>query len=337
MDIYSFINSPDTADYCRRIRKTWTPFEMAMIISRSRRTMKEKHEAWRELITNYPDMPTPKNMHYNSFDSLHNKLEKILEYEGYALKIFMAQEPCAVYKYMIMQHDRERHSESVFTSFENAFEDMRECWEKDEAPRITMIKVYLDGSGSVRVIMDYDRNPIRIYVFSYSRWSFFDIDYYYYYDIEFFNNMFYIDIPMPFKAGDILTIRSEDTDEKNQIFILGPPDESSEKRRSLLICGEIGDGTDMTEWGLFVSDEGILYGDHAMKSDSFEYYRGELKGNNRLLHYVSMYMKGEIRLPELLVMQCRIMLENLLDKPLDFKNHRCIISEHQLAENRIVR
>ena len=64
MDIYGFINSRDVAAHCREINKVWTPFEMAVIIGRSDKTMSEKHAAWRELITDYPDMPTVENMHY---------------------------------------------------------------------------------------------------------------------------------------------------------------------------------------------------------------------------------------------------------------------------------
>ena len=34
MDIYSYINSRDVAEYCREIGKVWTQFEMAVIIAR---------------------------------------------------------------------------------------------------------------------------------------------------------------------------------------------------------------------------------------------------------------------------------------------------------------
>lgn len=59
MDIYSFLNSKDIAEHCRRLKKAWTPLQMALIISRSDRPVPDKHRAWRELISDCPDMPVP--------------------------------------------------------------------------------------------------------------------------------------------------------------------------------------------------------------------------------------------------------------------------------------
>ena len=60
MDIYSYINSCDVAQHCREINKVWTPFEMAVLISRSKHQISEKHTAWTELMNEYLDMPTKK-------------------------------------------------------------------------------------------------------------------------------------------------------------------------------------------------------------------------------------------------------------------------------------
>ena len=59
MDIYSFLNSKDIAEHCRRLQKTWTPLQMALIISRSVRPVPDKHRAWRELISDCTDIPVP--------------------------------------------------------------------------------------------------------------------------------------------------------------------------------------------------------------------------------------------------------------------------------------
>ena len=42
----------------------------------------------------------------------------------------------------------------------------------------------------------------------------------------------------------------------------------------------------------------------------------------------------EIGLPEILTMQCRIMLDNLLKNNLPINTHGCYIAEKLLAENR---
>ncbi len=81
---------------------------------------------------------------------------------------------------------------------------------------------------------------------------------------------------------------------------------------------------------MFVSNSGVLYHDHSWPSDSFELYRGELTGNNRLLHYVSLYLKDELCLPELLTMQCRIMLEHQLNSNLRYDTHDVYIPREKL-------
>lgn len=90
-----------------------------------------------------------------------------------------------------------------------------------------------------------------------------------------------------------------------------------------------------SNWGYLVSDGGILYGDHIDGADRFEYYRGIYEGPARLLHYVSLYLKGKLDLPEILTMQCRIFLESQLDQELDYQNHGCFIADDLLAENQL--
>ena len=83
--------------------------------------------------------------------------------------------------------------------------------------------------------------------------------------------------------------------------------------------------------------DGILYGNHTCCLDYLKYYRGKLKDKERLLHYISLFMQGEkdeIRLPELLTMLRRIMLEHLLDNGLLINSHGCFIPDSLLAEKR---
>ena len=94
MDIYSFLNSKDIAEHCRRLQKTWTPLQMALIISRSDRSVPDKHRAWRELISDYPDMPVPPLPECeitNGFESLHKMLLAQIDYEERGLRSFREQ------------------------------------------------------------------------------------------------------------------------------------------------------------------------------------------------------------------------------------------------------
>ena len=67
--------------------------------------------------------------------------------------------------------------------------------------------------------------------------------------------------------------------------------------------------------GFCVDEEGHLY-DYSSSYDleQLEYYHGNLSGHQRLLHYVSVYQKGEIRLTKFLAIQYEIMLEKQMDK-----------------------
>ena len=71
MDIYSFINSRDIAEHCRKIGHTWNPLEMAAIIDMSHRTVEERHKAWHKLMSDYPDMPVPETNDHDGYPSLH--------------------------------------------------------------------------------------------------------------------------------------------------------------------------------------------------------------------------------------------------------------------------
>ena len=94
MDIYSFLNSKDIAEHCRRLQKAWTPLQMALIISRSDRSVPDKHRAWQELISDYPDMtvpPLPECEITNGFESLHKMLLAQIDYEERVLRSFREQ------------------------------------------------------------------------------------------------------------------------------------------------------------------------------------------------------------------------------------------------------
>ena len=119
MDIYDFINSTDVADYCREIGKTWNPLEMAFIIGHCMRSrITDRHKAWQELMSDYPDMPMPAYTENEDFDyshkalaeeitgsrngdSLHKKLAEVIDYENRAFEMFITPESGAFYYYII--------------------------------------------------------------------------------------------------------------------------------------------------------------------------------------------------------------------------------------------
>jgi hypothetical protein len=94
---------------------------MAVIVGYSLRTVTEKHTAWRELIDDYPDMPTLEHYIYNhagnhkfvSYPSFHKKLNETIGYEEQVAALFMKQEVGAKYKNL--------KSKLAFSTFEEAW------------------------------------------------------------------------------------------------------------------------------------------------------------------------------------------------------------------------
>jgi hypothetical protein len=336
MDIYSFIRSPDVAAHCRKIGKTWNTCETAVIISRSDRPTADKHAAWRELIDCYPDMPAMPNFHRVDFESTHKMLAETMDYERRILERFKTPESGAIYRYGVEWTGKTDDS-SFFTSFEKADADLKDQWTRDEAPRICFEKVIMGGAGEsagrISCNFDYEGNLYGLCVSVTDEahanllpgtdrgnlWG------------DNLATLFFIDIPSPFKRGDLLTYNGNG---ETDVFVLDSINRDDPERLARYLRGEAADGTDLTGWGFFVDDVGALYGDHAYDYDRFEYYTGRLEGKNRLLHYVGLYMTGEIGLPELLNMQCRIVAEQLLSNRFNINSHGCCIPESLLAENR---
>lgn len=212
MDIYTFLNSRDVAQHCRKINKVWTPFEMAALISRSNRPISEKHTAWRELMNAYPDMPIKENRVFKRYESFHEKLVELINYEERTIALFMKSESDAVYTYKVWQNGEcHRHAESVYSTYDKVWAAVRADWERDEASEIVISKMFSDDMGKFNIHADYDGNIYSIYSFGEEQSS---KD-----SIGLFNSQ-YIDIPVPFKRGDILTTSLTPLDENKKIILV---------------------------------------------------------------------------------------------------------------------
>ena len=341
MDIYSFFNSKDVAAHCRNIGKTWNTFEMAAIIMHSKRATAEKLAAWRELIENYPDAPIPLDNKRILSDSVHAALAKEIDIKERELALFKKVQADAFYKFDVRLENRQHISGTNFSCYEDALAAAKVMLEEqvDEFAKavICVEKIFKESEGAVdssacfehsgkmiswgcccetpsdmkRLFPDIEFSDKEVRVFD---------------DAELAP---YVEIPLPFKHGDILTIN-------NVIFVL-EGDSSIDKEKldkELELLSILNFMRDFR--GFFVNENGLLYNDHVLGLESCEYYRDKLEGNNQLLHYLSLYLKGEIDIVALLNMQCKIMLESQLQNNLRFDVHGCYIPEEKLAENRLI-
>lgn len=311
MDIYSYINSPDVAKHCREINKIWTPFEMAALISRSdRHTIHEKHSAWHELMKEYSDMPTTVSHMVKSYESFHEKLVELIDYEERTLALFMTAEAGAVYSYRAWWYGEYKRSESVYTTYDKVWAAVREEWERDETFPIVVSKILPDSMGRIDVYVNYDGDPYSINIFydDQTRLQWYphlpsDESWAALADARTLFQSQYLVIPVPFKRGDILTIAQTPLYKADNPLIL---------LFDGLNCDDPvkdGDDTDMLAWGVSVDGNGQLYNNHITHHDQLVYFAGKLEGTDALLHYVSLYMKDQIDLPELLAAYRQILFQ----------------------------
>lgn len=322
MDIYSFINSPDIANHCRNIGHVFDSLEMAVLIAMSEKTINEKNEAWQEIIAYYPDMPIRKRNGFKAKKSLHDYLQNLIALNEKWLMEFYTPETGAVYRTVVYRYREEKDADSCYSTADKAWAAFCETWSWKEN--------HIDSVHIVKEFIDADEHPREVCVnpsgevldcIGHSDGYPDTLD------------EIFIDLPLPFERGDILACW-------DTVFVLDSVphwNDGTWKKYEEFLTGEVNDRTDMIGRGLFASDEGILYSGHTGYYDNYQYYRGKLEGANRLLHYVSLYMKGEhgFHLPELLTMQCRIMLEEQLRSSLLMKSYGCYIPDSLLAENRL--
>ena len=231
----------------------------------------------------------------------------------------------------------ENDDDKVFSSVEKVFADIKSCYNDEELCSIAVKRFHIDGKeGTMEARFLSDGSLLSIdghyYIDSnYQEWfpDTQDIDFYKIigYDLA---GMYYIDIPTPFKKGNILhntcsysLIASEPFVFKNISYV--------EKRAKGAM---LSDGSDLCGWGYFVTDSGVLIGDHIWAYDSCVYFKGKMEGNYRVLHYLKLYLNSKIDLPELLTMQNRIMLEKIINTDLPIESHGIYIPDELLVENR---
>lgn len=330
IDIYSFINSPDIADHCRNLSHVFNALEMAVIIAYSEKTIKEKHEAWRQIIADCADMPIRQSNCFDAQKSLHDYLRQVISLDEKWLTEFYTPETGAVYRTFIYRHREENLENRCYSTAEKAWADTFETWKGDKREYWDWKDDDIERVYLVKELVDVDDYPRKLQVNANGdalacighRDGYPDS-----------LDEIFVDLPLPFERGDIITCF-------DKAFVLDDVphwNSGRGKNYEAYLTSPFNDRSDMIGCGLYVSNTGVLYSDHTGHYDYYRYYRGKLKGVNRLLHYVSLFMKGEedFRLPELLTMQGRIMLEQLIENDLLIHSHGCYVPEQLLAENRI--
>ncbi len=309
MELLRFVNSKDIREHLRKTGYQFSALEAAWLIEQCRdSTLAERHQAWEELIAEYPDCPIPERMNTVPQDSLHQFLRDYMDMENRFLKQFRNPEG-AVYQLIYHFYSSEPVYENrAFSRFDPEkmifLLDEDENYQFVQCVRLPVDDPAADPAGQrFSVDLNADGGILRINpvlpVSEHDTGLLLDV----------FQGLWF-DFPTPFRKGDILW-----DPRKPDGFCGGPfvnqavnlQGIADEKRIECL--RKDGDSSDMTVHGLFVDAQGGIYGEVMHCYMNCEYYPKELTGILRTLIPFSAYEKGDIDAELLAHAYHQIMLE----------------------------
>ena len=312
MNIYDFFNSPDVSEYCQNIGKTFNSLESAVMIVQSiSRTLAEKHAAFKTIITEYPDMEIPKALNHGHIESFHKVLKSILVHEERKLEKLLTPEAGAVYQASIEYDDGSSGElEDLFTSYERALSDTLERFKQNEyVSKLIIRKKYPDSKNRIEVRislygeimevrqisvppMEDDDDEVGLLGCGPGIWE----------------ASCYIDVPVPFKRGDLVEGIFEDS-YMGKIYVIKDICRDDPERHAKLLSN--GDLIDMTA-NVFFESGGSVQCECIHFYPDLRYCRRELDGEKRILKYLSHFMKDEICACTLLKLQKYLLLDEIL-------------------------
>lgn len=281
MDIFSFINSKAIADHLRSIDYHFNALEAAWIVTECKRaTLKEKHDAYREIIETMPDMAVEDLYWTVCRFSVHTGLRHMIDYE-----IKKAEEVMEIKDFSadmrIIDMDGYRHGR--FRGFKS-FDDMHqyimtklaeegflecsvECSLLDSDDKFEFA---LDPFGDFKRVSSNDDTVGKMMKFQ----------------IDHYGGFVF---PTPFENGDILY------DPSVPMMDHGYGPFVYEGHNTTQPEWLYNDRPDMAAWGSFIDVSGNLQHDIVSDYMSLEYYpEEELIGAKRVLKSLSNFEKGHI-------------------------------------------
>ena len=328
MDILRFVNSKDIREYLKKTDYEFNTLEAAFLIYfRKGMTLKERHDAYNELIDTMPDMSPKDNLAHCGWqryeDSIHACLKKHMDNENQLIEEYMKAEKGAVYIEMYDADNRRIDRnwfpyDTLFTDKNEAEEYIKEYTKDDdgELKRYGIIlktdnpgRSYMVNKNREGEILSIDANP---YPEENLGWQIEDM---------------WFGFPTPFKKGDILI---NPTRPGTDSYAGGPfvfRETSADMYRE---SGKAGyDYTDMTAYGTFIAKDGSICGELTHDYMSLEYYPKEkLTGEKRILIALSNFKKGKISLALLMQAYRTICLEEMAKemRPKQYTDERMLLA-----------
>ena len=295
-DDYNLINSRAIADYCRSIKHKFNTEELAVLVYRNQRmSLEEKIDKYNDLIKNYHDMEVIERINCKHYSSVKTMIKDEIQRIKILNKKLIQDDENSIYTWTEFNKSTQKYEHSgdiehTFKTYKEAFKNIMEyIKEYDDTISFRITKKYFDKRKE-KIFADYNvENKKAILVdISENNKIFLDI------------NQIFLNIPTPFKKGDILISNNSTMcsyGESNDIFVLEYLCTWRENLARYLADGNY-DSSDMIGYGYFFinGDTTEFVRDHKWDYDSFEYYDGELTGRDRILKDISSFVKGKIEL-----------------------------------------
>lgn len=295
-DDYNLINSKAIADYCRSIKHKFNTEELAVLIYRNHRmSIENKIEKYNDLIKNYPDMEVIEKIDCKHYDSVKAMIKEEIQRLHILYKKLTQEDDNCIYTWTeynksTLTFDYRNDIAHTAKTYKNVFKDVQNyIKEYDDTISFRITKKYFDKRKK-EIFAEFnvkDRKAILIDIKEICD-CFLDID------------QIFLNIPTPFKKGDILVANSnslKNYGDYDDVFVLDYLCTWKENLKEQLLKGNY-DSSDMVGYGyyLYGEDSTEFVRDNKWDYDSFEYYDGRFTGNYRILKDISSFIKGKIEL-----------------------------------------
>ena len=243
-------------------------------------------------------MPIHNSINFDARDSLHEFLSELVAWFDKRIDEFYSSSDGAAFYNSVLwykNHNREteyyRQSDCLYSSIDKALkalEDYRKRENRDYQPWANIFKVWIDREEYY--IGEFNRDGQLLDISSTvvgTGWKSSNSETYCYPDKL---GDIFIDLPVPFKKGDIVT----KSDNKPRVLINIPHWYKGKRSYKDFVSGKIGDGSDMLGDYYYIGDDGTLERDHGI-GDLYQirYFTDELQGQERFLKYLSRYIKSK--------------------------------------------
>ena len=314
-DFTRFLNSKDIAEYLRSTGYEFTPEEAAYVVHEARNVpLAEKHEAYGELIARYPDCILEKRNGDFETQPLSEFLQELMRLETEYIAECKTPSPNAAYTCSVYTEDQSGRlfwfeggaREILYSTYEACFRAASE----EEAVKLRVKKRYFGGRESVELELLPDGEVLSVTVSGKDE------------GITTAFDWFWVDLPTPFRRGDILRCISETSPRGEDLFVIletmstwggkelkengfrdcGNKPNMERKRGELDFAAwdrlieyhkKEGDIGDMNLEGYEIKSNGeILWDTYATYLD-FEFCR-DIPEDQKTLATLSAFMKGEI-------------------------------------------